>query len=379
MCRISVTVCSTSPSIDEHWGALVESGSASVFLDPAALRAVHATGFADLRVLLAWNEAVQPKKLVGVWAFQQRGLPPLWPASLAAPAYDYSFSSVPVVDPACIEETIRAFLDAIATDSALPKVIRLKYLDAESAVYHALIAALAARGSVTLTLSERERPFASRASGAKQSGSTRKKMRQDWNRLSALGAVDIVNEKTPSAVADAFEVFLAMEAKSWKGANGTALLCDDEDAAFVRKLAEGLAARQSASVALLRVAGQPIAAQVLFYCGTTAYTWKTAFDAEFAKYSPGALLVDRMTEQLLSGDFEAIESCSPEGGFMTQLWSGRRSTVDMLVDVGTRRSLSFTMALAYERAYGGLRQLRNRLRTVSWPAFPKAKGLAPSP
>ena len=33
----------------------------------------------------------------------------------------------------------------------------------------------------------------------------------------------------------AFETYLAMEAASWKGARGTALLCDEEDAAFARR------------------------------------------------------------------------------------------------------------------------------------------------
>ena len=97
---------------------------------------------------------------------------------------------------------------------------------------------------------------------------------------------------------EAFETYLAMEAESWKGARGTALLCDEEDATFVRRLIGDLAAQGNASVALLRVDGRPIAAQVLLYCGTTAYTWKTAFDSEFGKYSPGALLIEKMTERL---------------------------------------------------------------------------------
>ena len=59
-----------------------------------------------------------------------------------------------------------------------------------------------------------------------------------------------------------------MKSASWKGARGTALLCDEEDATFVRRLIGDLAAQGNASVALLRVDGRPIAAQVLLYCGT---------------------------------------------------------------------------------------------------------------
>ena len=62
-----------------------------------------------------------------------------------------------------------------------------------------------------------------------------------------------------------------------------------------------LAAQGDASVALLRVNGETISAQVLMYCGATAYTWKTAFDSGFARYSPGALLIDRMPRSFLPG------------------------------------------------------------------------------
>ena len=208
---------------------------------------------------------------------------PFGPRFLSAPPYNYAFLSNPVVDPDFVDDVIPAFFDAIERQRSLPNVIRLRYLDGNSDSYSAILKALAARGGQTLKLAERERPYACTELGLKRSGSTRKKLRQDWNRLCALGAVDIVNDRTPQAVRDAFETYLAMEAESWKGARGTALLCDEEDATFVRRLIGDLAAQGNASVALLRVDGRPIAAQVLLYCGTTAYTWKTAFDSEFSQ------------------------------------------------------------------------------------------------
>jgi hypothetical protein len=239
---------------------------------------------------------------------------------------------------------------------------------------------LAGRGGAQLKLSEGERPFATRELGVKRSGSTRKKLRQDWNRLSALGAVDVVNDRTPAAIGMAFEAFLALEAASWKGAQGTALLCDGADAAFVRRLVGDLSQQQNASVALLRVDGRAIAAQVLMYCGPTAYTWKTAYDSEYAKFSPGALLIDKVTEELFATPgIEAIDSCSAEGSFMAQLWAGRRTMVDLLVDVGPGKSLRFMLEAERQRGYYRLRELRNRLRAWSWPPQPKKVSVAASP
>jgi hypothetical protein len=215
--------------------------------------------------------------------------------------------------------------------------------------------------------------------GVKRSGSTRKKLRQDWNRLSALGAVDIVNDRAPHAIRWAFEAFLALEAGSWKGAQGTALLCDPADAAFVRRLVGDLAQRQDASVALLRVDGKAVAALVLLYCGPSAYSWKTAFDAEFGKFSPGALLIDKLTEELFAvPGIDAIDSCSAEGSFMAQLWTGRRTMVDLLVDVGAGKSASFALEAGRQRGYQMLRDLRNRLRAGSWLPQPKKVSVAAS-
>ena len=160
---------------------------------------------------------------------------------------------------------IPAFFDAIAKARNLPNVVELKLLDGDADSFRAMMSAIG--GRPLLKVSEHTRPFLNDAAERKRSGSTGKKLRQDWNRLSALGAVDVVNERTADAARDAFEIFLKLESKSWKGENGTALLSNENDAAFARRWIAALAAHGSASVALLRVDEKPIAAQVLLYSG----------------------------------------------------------------------------------------------------------------
>jgi hypothetical protein len=210
----------------------------------------------------------------------------------------------------------------------------------------------------------------------KQTGSTRAKLRQKWNRMCATGAVELQNDRSPDAVKSAFEIYLALEAASWKGQRGTALLSDQRDAAFTRRMIAALADEGSASVALLTVDGRAIAAQVLLYCGCRAYTWKTAFDAEFGAYSPGAVLVDKVTEQLFATDgIQSIESCSPEGGFMNQMWNGRRATVDLVADLDTDRSLEFSAMAMGARGYAQLRGLRASLRATSRSVMARRGGI----
>ena len=375
---ISVTIDSPSDSdIGPQWDDLVLRASSNVFMNPAALRAASETKFADLRRLLAWEQRADGRRLVGVWALQLRKVAPFWPAVLEALPYNYAFVSSPVVDPLHVDEVVPALFAAIET-SGLPTILSLQSLDAECPAYPAMVTAFAARGIEPLMLSETARPFVTREFGLKRSGSTRKKLRQDWNRLSALGAVDVVNDRTLEGARQAFESFLALEKASWKGARGTALLSDRRDAAFVRQLFQNLAAGQNASVAALRVDGEAIAAQVLMYCGTMAYTWKTAFDAKYAKYSPGTLLIDRITDELFAGpDILAINSCAAEESFMGQLWAGRRSMVDLLVHIGQRKSLAYRLESGRQLGYQRLRSLRERFRNrASAPALLKKLGMA---
>lgn len=374
---ISVTIDSPNPNLGPQWDDLVRRASSNVFMNPAALQAASETSFAEIRMLLAWEQDAGERKLVGVWALQVRKRAPFWPAVLEALPYNYAFLSSPVVDPAYLDAVIAAFFAAIEQSAALPDVVSLPSLDAECPSYPAMLRELAARGVTPLLLSESARPFVTREFGVKRSGSTRKKLRQDWNRLTAIGTVDVVNDRTIAGVEQAFESFLALEKASWKGAEGTALLSDAQDAAFVRRLLHRLAAQGNASVALLRVDGEAIAAQVLMYCGTTAYTWKTAFNAAFGKYSPGTLLIDRITEELFAGpDIMAINSCAAEASFMAQLWAGRRTMVDMLVGLGPRRSLGYRMEAGRQLGYQRLRNLRDRLRSRPSAPAPAKLGLA---
>jgi hypothetical protein len=326
-------------------------------------------------MLLAWDDTVVPRRLVGLWALQVKRIASFWPAVLDARPYNYAFLSSPVIDPACVDDVMPAMLAAIQHDPELPKVLHLHSFEQETACYAAFQRELIRQGGAQRMLAENNRPFATREDGIKKSGSTRKKLRQDWNRLSGQGLVEVINDRTAARVTEAFEIFLKLEQASWKGARGTALLCNEADAAFVRKLVATLSLEGRASVALLCVDGKAIAAQVLMYSGGTAYTWKTAFDADYARYSPGMLLVDKITEQLFADpDIDAIDSCSYEDGFMAKLWTGRRKMVEMLVHIGPGTSAAFALEQARLLGYHEAKRIRNqwRARRAAAPQSAKA-------
>jgi CelD/BcsL family acetyltransferase involved in cellulose biosynthesis len=361
---ISVTLAKPDASLEAHWDAL-RPFAHNVFLHPAALRAASETMIAVITVLLAWDLSVEPNKLVGLWAVQGRQLF-LWPFLEALP-FNYSFLSTPILNPDYAEEAMPAFLAAIAREKSLPNTLIFRDLDAAGREHSAITQAVARHPQ--LELRSDERPIATRESGLKRSGSTRKKLRQDWNKLAGAGAVEVVNVRDARTIGEAFESFLLMEQKSWKGAGGTALLSNPHDATFARRFIHDMAARGEASVALLTLDGKPIAAQVLLYGNRIAYTWKTSFDPDLARYSPGTLLVDKISMDLIdSGEVDAFDSCARGDSFMAQLWSGRKPMVDFITTATPHRSVGYAAISGYFRAREGLKALRDGMRRKPKPA-----------
>lgn len=363
MCSISVDIRSSCPNIRSEWSDLLTRASNyNVFVSPDALNAVCRTKFTKVHVLLAWDDEAEPEQLVGVWALGESKQGLAAPHVLTAPAYDYAFISDPVIDRRYYREVATAFVKAIKDDAYLPKTMRVSDLDRDNDFLSALTAAVAGEGGQCEYVAQAARPIKTTGPDCHQSKSTRKKLRQDWNRLCKLGAVELHNDRSPPAVREAFEMFLSMENLSWKGEQGTALLSKQHDVSFARQLVQNLAAVHGASVAVLRLDGKPIAAQVLLYCGSTAFTWKIAYDRDYAKYSPGTVLVDQIGERILSsGQAVALDSCSAETGFMGQIWQERRSTVDLLMELRENRKIRFHCLTAMHRGYQRLRRLRREV------------------
>lgn len=340
------------------WEALTAAGG-NGFMHPAALAAAASETGAEIFTLAAWIDTA----LVGFWALRLRRPQPFLPAQLEALPYDYAFLSTPMLVPEHADAVMAAFLATIADAPTLPKALWLKDFDADGPAFAALA------NYPQTPIRTQSRPIATPDDGIKTGGSTRKKLRQNFNRLAALGAVELVQHRDPTTIGRALETFFRLEAASWKGSEGTALANTPADAAFARRMVTDLAQTGGAAIIELQLEGKPIASQVLVLCGPHAFTWKIAFDGEFAKYSPGAVLVDKLAETLLAGETTLIDSCALDTGFMGQLFSGRKTTIDLVLSATPTPGLGYRCAAAYRLGYKQLRHWRDQLRArrQSWP------------
>ena len=364
------------------WTSLLARADApNVFMDPVLVRAAAATDpAARYCALLAWKTIDGQRQLVGVWSFavarpRQSALPI---RVLNVPPCAYSYLATPVIDRDCIDETLDAMLDCIAADARLPKIMALDAMGAEGATYDALMRVLSQRGSAPCVMEQSRRPkLRSELDGKAYlekalSSSTRKKLRQHRRRLSEKGAVTSVVASEPEAVRRAFEEFLAIEAAGWKGREGTALLSDKADAAFMRGAVVALAEQGCASVHSLCLDGKPVSVQLVGRAGAAAFTWKTAYDEAYQDFSPGTLLLEDYTTAFLADkSIGFVDSCSfDDRGFMAT-WTERQPVADLWIDVRLGGSLAFRMLCGAQRSYRLLRARAKSaylaFRNFDWP------------
>ena len=190
------------------------------------------------------------------------------------------------------------------------------------------------------------------------------KRRKEWARLERRLAERGTLENRVFADEAAFERFLALEAKGWKGARRTALNAAPERAAFAREMAAAFLEAGRLRVHELALDGEPVASGVELRAGPRAFFWKIAHDEAFAAYSPGVLLTRALSRRLVEeGEVGLIDSCAaPDHPMIDRVWPGRLEFCDIAIPLGA--APLFSSLLAWERAAPRLRQ---RMKQVVLP------------
>jgi hypothetical protein len=157
--------------------------------------------------------------------------------------------------------------------------------------------------------------------------------RRMLRRLGEHGEVTFHEFRDPSEVRRRTEEFLALEARGWKGRERTAMSIDRYRAAFAREALYMLAERDMCRLHTLDVNGSAIASLIVLREGNTAYTWKTAYDETYAKWSPGTLLMLDVTSKLLDdANIERVDSLAvPDHPVMSRIWKERENMITLVI------------------------------------------------
>ncbi|HEY0324892.1 MAG TPA: GNAT family N-acetyltransferase [Allosphingosinicella sp.] len=192
----------------------------------------------------------------------------------------------------------------------------------------------------------------------------RKELARLRNRIAELGEVTTA-ELTNAADLDSWcDDFLALERSGWKGENGSALGCTEATEQFFRAAVSG--AQRSGRLQFLRlaVAGKPVAMLVNFLTPPGSFSFKTAYDESYGRFSPGVLLQRANLDILGRPDIAWMDSCAaPDHPMIDSLWAERRTVVRVTVPLaGTRRRLAYNTARLLEESSALCRRLARRVR-----------------
>tara|TARA_B100000678_G_scaffold165590_1_gene138286 strand:+ start:1270 stop:2412 length:1143 start_codon:yes stop_codon:yes gene_type:complete len=178
----------------------------------------------------------------------------------------------------------------------------------------------------------------------------RKELRRQSRRLAELGEVSVERVHTPDAIARFAEDFLKLEAASWKGRAGSALASKAKHARFFRESLAGAAQLGRVEGLSLQLDGKPVAMLVTLLSPPGSFSFKTAFDERFARFSPGVLLQKENLDLLEREDIAWCDSCAaPDHPMIDHFWRDQRSFVSRNVAIGSgaRRALGAKL-IAYE-------------------------------
>jgi CelD/BcsL family acetyltransferase involved in cellulose biosynthesis len=309
------------------------------------------------------------ERLLGIVPGRVEGLAAGRPVStFVGWTHAYAPLSTPLLDREAAKDVIGCVRRALRKLPGKPRLILDPMVSEDGAVARLRAAELAEEGISVSRFDPHQRAMLRcRHPLASISGGRLKELRRQRRRLGELGVLARRVIARPE-VAAAIEAYLALEARGWKGKAGGAAQLDVATRLFLKEAVGSLAAEGKARIDLLTLDSKPLAAAITLFSGGRAWFWKTAYDEDYARFSPGVQLALDLTEEL-GGDakISLVDSCAVAGHPMIDhLWSERLAIADWMMPLDAAGGTALAAAMAAEKArrlaIKGLRAVRKIAR-----------------
>ncbi len=362
-------------AIAAEWRALaVRVVEPNVFYEPAFARAAARVFGNDVGAGLVWSRSM-PARLLGFFParIERRRYGVLLPV-LVGWTHPFAPLGTPLVAPELTEPVVNAWLDHVAGNPQLPKLMLLPYLPADGPCGQAFNSVVDRRGGQARSFARHARallvPGAERERYLEHAlpHKKRKELRRQRKRLADQGLLISASTGEDAAVLRAVDDFLVLEASGWKGRAGTAARNHADLRKFLQTAVSDLAGEGKARVARLLLDIRSVAAIIVLRSGTTAWCWKIAYDESFARFSPGVQLLLDVTRDLLGDQsVSCADSCAEQNHPMiNHIWRERLVLADRLISVGPESAMAFRFASMLEAArraaIRGAKSLRGLMR-----------------
>lgn len=337
----------------------------NVFYEPEYLLAARSLSLAEGAGILLVGSA---GRLIGALAGRIEGLAHGRPVTtFVAWELPYAPLSAPLVDREAADAAVDAFLNEMPRLPGSPRVALFRLMDREGPFARVLTDRLYSRMKRPYALDPHRRAALIPGEDDPLKGVSQKRLkelRRQRARLSEHGA--LVHETvTGEGIETAVEAYLKLEAAGWKGRIGAAASVSGAGS-FLAEAVIGLAREGKARIDFLKVDGKAIATTILLFSGDRAWFWKTAYDENYARFSPGVLLALELTEALgRDRSIALVDSCAVAGHPMIDhLWRGRIEVADWMVPLADLPSARLALiAEKFRRAaLKPVKSLRDKLR-----------------
>jgi hypothetical protein len=277
----------------------------------------------------------------------------------------------PLVDAENAAETIDHLFEALGSEeSQLPNVLVLPEVRLRGPFAQMLKAIAISRNLAVQTANEHLRPMLESLKDgdtylrAAIKSSHMREMRRQWGLIEKMGEVGYSVARQPREIRQRMEEFLLLEASGWKGKKRTAMLSDRYRAAFAREAVNNLAEIDAARIHTIDFQGKAIASMIVLLMNGEAYTWKTAYDEAFARFSPGKLLVAHLTEwHLDDANIVRSDSCGvPDHPIMSRFWTEREEMGTLIVGLRQNSDREARQAASQLHLYQNTRNVARMIR-----------------
>jgi len=289
-------------SLREAWAGLTSFLHSPIgSYDWIAASAEHLAADSDLALLVTYDSDVL--SAVAPLAKRRRWVAPYEHIGADAHGEPMDFC---YTDPGALAQLVAKVAES-GMSLYLPKV------PVESPVHEALRGAYRGRG-IFLTRPAQPCPFVplqrDAADGLAQlSSSLKSDLRRGQRKAAAIGPIS-VEFRSPTDIHELeplWETLLQLETKGWKGESGTALAFDPRMRAFFYAYALKACRSGILQIATLKIGDRSVASHLAIESSNRLWLLKIAYDEDFAKCSPGLLLMGETVQYATKKRLESIE------------------------------------------------------------------------
>lgn len=353
----------------EEWRDLAARAiEPNIFYEPAFARAAAPVFGADANAVLIWSKA--PRRLLGLFLARRWRRHGPFPALLSGWIHEFGPLGTPLVDRDHAEAVIDAWLAHLAADQDLPGILLMQYLPEEGPFAEAFARVLSRRGNKVARFEHHHRAllapgndrdgYLERAINAK----VRKEIGRKRRRLGDMGPVSHVVTTDFEGVSQTLADFLRLEVGGWKGRYGSAVANQAGHAAFLNRAILDLAREGKVRGDRLCIGDQAVAAVLVLRSQDCAWGWKIAYDEQYARWSPGVVMMTEMTDSLLQDrSLNRVDStANPDHPMIDHIWRERLALSDRLIALRPQANFHFYLACMLEYLRRGIRKAMKAAR-----------------